>query len=942
MNKSDSSYVRRSRGTSYIKKQVQKSLDPSLDDELMGILDNEDDKSLKKFNEDYDKIKKWREIIKKVVFPLLRLQEFIGDITEIKKHLTDISRWIAEKDESSLNDAKQSLEKILKLHKSDANVSDMIAQLVKVNWNISAKYVISIIRSIYSNQDNPMLLELISILESESGNITLKWSMATWNFEEIPSFDVFVDTISMEIAEYLKKLNFLWVSWDDSVISSILIWQWLKEQKSSSYIRLPFFDDMIKKIEKSKRNWKVGQVVLKWPPGTWKTRIFEYFWEKLWRPLKVISMHEYINFYELLIQSTNLSPSKNQIDFIDTIIKNYKEIGGEELLHELEVLFEKNRDKFPWDYKLVNFINNIFDSSKYIWNSPTRSKLESVGDIEAVSKFVIDSLTYWKNEKIFTLLLNKKEIIEWELLSCISNWEIPVLDEIDKVKEKEVNWILAFLDLETWRSHKVQWMDREVFIPEWFWVYATSNDDLKPSGPLGRRFNSVHFDYLDLENMTLYLVSRIVDNELSCPFDNKELMQISDCLTMVAKLIEENKQWAYSFLDFSMRLLDNFINWFIQIKDWTVQKKSDIWNKDTYIYEALKNAFEMQTEDVYGNKSLKNIQMKELWEQKNAVLKIIDNRINNVWSGSILSWTRLSKWVRARVNSVLRKMDLNNILLKLIVKDKNDKYSCEESDKARILNFSEQVSRILGKSDDTLRGIIHPWKNRESSIFTEGTKIFSANSNDVKLEIEFDGDSKTMEVRADASKIKFSCKSIEECVPGRKYLIDQWEDMGWYMTIDMVPHMASPVIYTNLSDKYKSKNRLLKGAFYHNWQLIWINEDFNGNKFLSIWDEEIDSSEEEIKCRVDENGLFFIVNKIWSVSIIPAEEKDAFTRFFANLTYDERLMKWQTLLSLSLNDFWIPDDWESAFWDIRFDSTYEYLFVDIVSKWETTTNTIKI
>ncbi|EKE27754.1 MAG: hypothetical protein ACD_3C00156G0002 [uncultured bacterium (gcode 4)] len=924
----------------YIKRQVQKGMNPLFNDELENILDNKEDKSLNRFNDDYDKIKKWREIIKKVVFPLLRLQEFIRDISEIKRLLMDLSKWVAANDEWSINDTKKSIQKLLK----STEVSEIVDHLMKSKWNIDAKYVISVIKSVYSNQDNLMLMELISILESESDNITLKGSMATWNFEEIPSFDVFIDTISMEIAEYLKKLNFLWIKWDDSVISSILVWQWLKDQKSSSYIRLPFFDDMIKKIEKSKRNWKVWQVVLKWPPGTWKTRIFEFFWEKLWRPLKVISMHEYINFYELLIQSTNLSPSKNQIEFIDTIIKNYKEIWEKELLHELEVLFEKNRDKFPSDYKLVDFINNIFDSSKYIWNSSKRPKLESIKDIDEVSRFVLDSLTYWKNEKIFTLLLNKKEIIEWELLSCISNWEIPVLDEIDKVKEKEVNWILAFLDLETWRSHKIQWIDREVFIPEWFWVYATSNDDLKPSWPLWRRFNSVHFDFLDLENMTLYLVSRIVDNELSCPFDNKELKQISDCLVTIAKLIEENKDWAYSFLDFSMRLLDNFINWFIQMKDWTVQKKSDIWNKDTYIYEALKNAFEMQTEDIYWNKSLKNIQMKELWEQKNAAIKIIDDKIKNAWSGTILSWTRLSKWVRARVNSVLRKLDLNNILLRLIITDKNSKYLNEDSYKTRILNFSEQVSRILNKSDTTLRNIIHAKEPSESKVYTEGKKVFAANQEDIKLEMEFDGSSKTLEVRANWTKIKFSCMSIEECSPGRKYLIDQWEEMWWFMTIDVTSYnMQSPVIYENLSDWYKSKNKILKKAFYLDWSIVWICKDGGNVSYLNIWERDLDSCEWEMDCNADESWLFLILNKNWiDVTIIPTEEKDSYIKISKNLTYKERIKKGEGLLSLSLDDFGLSDDGEWRFWKIRFDSTYEYLFVDIIGDWETLTNTIKI
>lgn len=42
----------------YIKRQVQKGMNPLFNDELENILDNKEDKSLNRFNDDYDKIKK--------------------------------------------------------------------------------------------------------------------------------------------------------------------------------------------------------------------------------------------------------------------------------------------------------------------------------------------------------------------------------------------------------------------------------------------------------------------------------------------------------------------------------------------------------------------------------------------------------------------------------------------------------------------------------------------------------------------------------------------------------------------------------------------------------------------------------------------------------------------------------------------------------------------
>lgn len=916
--------------------------------ELENILNNEGDQELGRFDKNFDKILKWREIIKKVIFPLMKLQDFIDELSLVKKSILDIHLWIKNNDEWKLNDSKKILESIPLSQKTNIDISGIISILEEMEEKMNTNILVEIIKKIYSNEKNPMIKEFISILESESENISLKWSMSTWNYEEIPSFDVFIETISMEISEYLKKINFLSVKWDTSVINSIMTGQWLKDQKSSSYIKLPFFDDMIKKIEKSKRNWKVWQIVLKWPPWTWKTRIFEHLWEKLRRPIKVISMHEYINFYELLIQSTNLSPSKNQIEFIDTIIKNYKEIWWDELIWELEILFDKNKDKFPAEFTLIDFINNIFDSSKYLWDGIKKAKLESTKNSEEVKKFVLDSLSYWKSEKIFTLLLNKKEIIEWELLNCISNWQIPLLDEIDKVKEKEINWILSFLDLETWKSHKIQWTDREIFIPEWFWVYATSNDDLKPSWPLWRRFNSVHFDYLDTENMTLYLVSRIVDNELSCPFNNMELEQIKDCLLIIESAIEKNNtDESYKFLDFSIRLLDNFINGFIQKKDWIVQKKFEISNKNTFIYDALKNAFEMQTEDIYGSKSVKSTVVKDLWGQKKKILWVIDSRIKKLENERILNWARLSKWVKARVNSVLRKLDLNNILLKLIISDQRNKFNTTENEKTRVLNYSEQVSRILNKSDVKLNSIISKNSAKKELQDNNGSKTYNIEVWTHKILIDFKKEDKTLDVSIDNwRKIRFSCEKIMEIDENELFIINQWKDKWGYLSIRIEDSHNEPVSYDNLSENFLKDWEMLEEIYNFEQEVILKSRsikdkdttylNFPNRKEGYRWD---------LKIKIDETWLFINVfhNDGMNLDVYPIVDEKIIAEELGEVSYIDKIEKFEKLSSFSVSDFWLPKDWNWTINSVKFDSTFEYIFVNLLSKtWEVTTNTIKL
>ncbi|MCK9272406.1 AAA family ATPase [Candidatus Gracilibacteria bacterium] len=939
-----------SKGTKrFILEQVHRghSDEEQINLELKDILGNESDPELNRFDNNFDKILKGREIIKKVIFPLMKLQDFINELSLVKKSILDIHLGLKQNDKGKLEDSKKSLESILS-QKTGIDISEIVLILGEKKEKLNANGLIEIIKKIYSNEKNPMIKEFISILESESENISLKGSMSTGNYEEIPSFDVFIETINMEIGEYLKKINFLSVKGDNSVINSIMTGQWLKEQKSSSYIKLPFFDDMIKKIEKSKRNGKVGQVVLKGPPGTGKTRIFEHLGEKLRRPIKVISMHEYINFYELLIQSTNLSPSKNQIEFIDTIIKNYKEIGGEDLIGELEILFDKNKDKFPSEFNLIDFINNIFDSSKYLGDETKKAKLETIEDPEKVKKFVLDSLSYWKSEKIFTLLLNKKEIIEGELLNCISNGQIPLLDEIDKVKEKEINGILAFLDLETGRSHKIQGTDREIFIPEWFGVYATSNDDLKPSGPLGRRFNSMHFDYLDIENMTLYLVSRIVDNELSCPFDNLELGQIKDCLSIIASAIEKNNSdGSYKFLDFSIRLLDNFINGFIQRKDGIVQKKFDVSNKDTFIYDALKNAFEMQTEDIYGNKSIKSTIIKDLGEQKKKILGEINAKIRKLESERILNGARLSKGVKARVNSVLRKLDLGNILLRLIVSDQRNKKRVNENGRTRILNYSEQVSRILNRSDIKLNSIISKESVKKEKQDNGGNKTFNIKTSFHEIILDFKEDDKTLDVSIDnGRKVRFSCESIEKIKENELFLINQGAEKGGYLSINIENSVDESIIYTNLSDIFYKDGEILEEV--HNFSGERISKS-RLRKDKNITYLNFPNNKEEyrgdLRIETDETGLFIHVfhNNGMDVDIYPIVNEKIILEKLSEVSYFEKIKKFIKLSSFSVSDFGLPKDGNWVISNIKFDSTFEYIFVNLSNKTgEIVTNTIKL
>ena len=121
-------------------------------------------------------------------------------------------------------------------------------------------------------------------------------------------------------------------------------------------------------------------------------------------------MHEYINFYELLIQQTNLSPTKNHFDFLLALIDSYRQRSNEDLVQEFNALFEENRDRFPEGYSLIDFINTIFDHKNYTpFSSFDAKKLHELSELKS---FLLHSLNLWKNEKSLDLLMNKREVID--------------------------------------------------------------------------------------------------------------------------------------------------------------------------------------------------------------------------------------------------------------------------------------------------------------------------------------------------------------------------------------------------------------------------------------------------------------------------------------------------------------------------------------------------
>jgi translation initiation factor 2B subunit (eIF-2B alpha/beta/delta family) len=153
-------------------------------------------------------------------------------------------------------------------------------------------------------------------------------------------------------------------------------------------------------------------------------------------------MHQYINFYELIIQNTNLSPTKNQLEFFKEVISDYQSLNPEKLIDRMNELFRINKSNFPNNYTLIDFINTIFNISRFIKDKSKVSsevlKQEDINNKEKIKEHILTMLNYRKDEKIYKLLLAKKESVKGEILDAMEKGENVVLDEIDKVQEKEI------------------------------------------------------------------------------------------------------------------------------------------------------------------------------------------------------------------------------------------------------------------------------------------------------------------------------------------------------------------------------------------------------------------------------------------------------------------------------------------------------------------------
>lgn len=864
------------------------------------------EEKIRKTWEEIFKVLRWKKIIKNVIDPLENLISFIDQLMIISDSFVRIGVYSRNWNNDQFISELRSICKILSLdydrvkekiskYLIDGNQEEQsVRKFVELIVDLLGKSDQNIDNNVFKRYRNSFL----DMLLSESDYITF-WTTIHWeDWDIIPSLHYFLSYIKMELLNYLNNVKFISIFGDSSILQKVEFWHWLKAQDRSWYIDLPYFHKIAEQILDNWNEWKVWQVVLKWLPWVWKTRIFEYIGKKLGRSIRIISMHQYINFYELMVQVRS-KETPNNIGFIDYILKEFENKDSKQVVDEFKQLFELNKSSFPNDFSFIDFINSIFNLSLY-----STSRLEfdlKDSDDDKIKNFIINSIKLIKSEQIFNHLTDKNKTIKWVMLKAIENWEIPVLDEIDKINEKDIEWLLAFLSFNVWRSYKIQWID--MFIPEWFKVYATSNDEHKPSWPLGARFNSIRVNYLDKKNIMMYIITKITSYNLDTPFNKQEISQIVEAVDLISRFIDRISE--YNLLDFSLRMIDNFLNWFVTFSSGKPEKKLKLWSEATYILEALKNVFEKQTEDIYWKWAGSSIDVSEIWQQKTAVINTIQQVINSkrlFWKG----W-RIAKTPKAKINSLIARMRIDDPILCPIV-DKKPQLECNIG--WWCVSFSEQIARILSEAD----GFISRLKLNES-YFHEFDLKKSFNIWFWGLTLDYNLEDKKIYICWDDwIKEQYECSRILISKNGNKLTINQW-NMG-YLVLE---------INDNRVIKKFVSSENVTDVLMTAWDLLYISKNSNNlivkahsnsKEFSYFWN---------CKYKISSNWLFLIIFDEKSINVVPIMDGDVMK--WLTISYKNKLKSMSNLLMLNNMNLTL-ELWDEIV-DCKFDSSYEYLFITI-------------
>lgn len=874
--------------------------------EISDIINNNDE-NLVEYGKNIIKAGEAERIIKSIIRP-------------IEKTITHIDNVISF------------VEPILKFDSNYADSEEMVNAIGNKVGIALTKDILSDIKSKDSAEEVIDLLDkskleekeyrlVIDLLNSSKNNLTLRHGFGSDEFGDTPSIISFLKSIKEELREYKETVEQLAIEGDSWAISKVEFADWLKEQKKNGYIKLPYYEHLLVDMINKGRPGKVGQVVLKGHPGTGKTSIFSYKSEKEWRPHRIISMHQYINFYELIVQNTNLSPTKNQLEFFKEVSTDYEWLKPKELIERLDELFRINKSNFPNNYTLIDFINTIFNISRFIKDKAKISwEVLEAGDLEnpeKIKKHILRMLNYRKDEKIYKLLLTKKESVKWEILDAMEKGENVVLDEIDKVQEKEIEWLLAFLDLNTGKYHQIQGMEEKIYIPEWFGVYATSNDKFKPAGPLGRRFNNIELKYLDKENLAHYIAAKISNTDLTTPFSEEEMNQIIKTIELI---IENQDQEDYNALDFSVRMIDTFINNFISYRNHIVEKKHTNKRKE-YIIDALIEAFESQTQDVYwGNKGGDTID-----NQKENLIE----KIKSAWFSTntdekdpkLTTGKRLNTSLQWKINTQIKNFWYDNPLLDLIIetKQKNDK-----TIEKRLLHYPEQSGELLNNFDKSLLKFN---KSEIQILDTNPSGPFEVDEKHHSITYKSETKELTIITHKQWRQSKTEVLICDSLYTNEKkdILIAFWSTGDKYIQINDVKDSIISDLSERLHEMNSScdvKAKINKIFFTTESRIIWSIRYHNGQDVLYSSDNnQLDIPSIE-NFKIYDWWLFFISHDktSWMIGWLKAPTKEN-TSFFK-----ETIEPMKAFLEFDLEDLWFKDHEIS---DIEFDTTKRYVLVHI-------------